>query len=198
MPKTLDENKEMMIIQSARELFGKFGYKKTTIDDIAQAASIAKGTVYIYFQNKKQLLVRIGMQSLLQSQDKLEQELADSDDEAWKFKQIIARRAEDLYAFAEQFPDALEIIPFLEHEELVREGGDKYFGKVISMLHNTLTAGVEKNIFQVDDVSSFIDNTCFMSRAFEPPYKKVGSQEQLQHHIHLYTDTLLNSIRKIK
>ena len=44
--------KRLRILGAATDLFAKQGYRKTNIDDIARAAGIAKGTVYLYFKNK--------------------------------------------------------------------------------------------------------------------------------------------------
>lgn len=40
------------IVLAALELFTRYGYRKTSIDDIAQAAQVAKRTVYLHFENK--------------------------------------------------------------------------------------------------------------------------------------------------
>ncbi len=45
------------ILRAATELFIAYGYKKTTVDDVAAAAGVAKGTVYLYYQNKAELFV---------------------------------------------------------------------------------------------------------------------------------------------
>jgi AcrR family transcriptional regulator len=45
------------IIRNALRIFAKRGYFKTTVDDIAQAAGLAKGTVYLYFKDKQDLYV---------------------------------------------------------------------------------------------------------------------------------------------
>lgn len=37
------------------ELFGKLGYKKTSVNDIAKSVNISKAMIFKYFQNKKQL-----------------------------------------------------------------------------------------------------------------------------------------------
>lgn len=43
------------ILQAARTVFARQGYANTLIDDIASAAGIAKGTVYLYFASKEQI-----------------------------------------------------------------------------------------------------------------------------------------------
>ena len=43
------------ILASATETFARFGYRKTSIDDIARRAGIGKGTVYLHFESKEEL-----------------------------------------------------------------------------------------------------------------------------------------------
>lgn len=45
-----------MLIEAAGKLFVQKGYEATTMDEIAAAASFAKGTLYHYFTNKAELL----------------------------------------------------------------------------------------------------------------------------------------------
>jgi AcrR family transcriptional regulator len=45
------------ILQAATELFVAHGYRKTSVEEIARAAGVAKGTVYLYYQNKAELLL---------------------------------------------------------------------------------------------------------------------------------------------
>ncbi len=51
--------KEMKILEAAKELFLRYGVKKTTIDDIANQAGIAKGSVYLVFTSKEELFTRL-------------------------------------------------------------------------------------------------------------------------------------------
>src|SRR6266566_7890478 len=47
------------IVLAALELFTRYGYRKTSIDDIAQAAQVAKRTVYLHFENKAAVFLAI-------------------------------------------------------------------------------------------------------------------------------------------
>lgn len=49
--------KRARILASATELFVRFGYRKTSIDEVARAAGVAKGTVYLYYRNKAELVL---------------------------------------------------------------------------------------------------------------------------------------------
>ncbi len=48
--------KKDQIIGAAVQVFAKKGFAKTTINDIAHAAGIGKGTVYEYFSNKEEII----------------------------------------------------------------------------------------------------------------------------------------------
>jgi len=54
---TLPEGKQITVLNAAFSCFGKNGYKKTSIADIAAAAGIAKASVFQYFGSKKELYV---------------------------------------------------------------------------------------------------------------------------------------------
>ncbi|MCO4773384.1 MAG: TetR/AcrR family transcriptional regulator [Deltaproteobacteria bacterium] len=49
--------KRRRILRVATEQFVLYGYRRSSIDAIARAAHVAKGTVYLYFTNKAELLV---------------------------------------------------------------------------------------------------------------------------------------------
>jgi len=51
--------KPTAVLLAGLELFAKYGYRKTSIDDIASAAQVAKRTVYLHFENKAAVFLAI-------------------------------------------------------------------------------------------------------------------------------------------
>jgi AcrR family transcriptional regulator len=51
------ENRRELILQTAHQLFDHYGFEKTTLEDIAKAAGIGKGTIYLDFANKDEILM---------------------------------------------------------------------------------------------------------------------------------------------
>ncbi len=43
------------ILDAASELIQRWGYNKTTIDDIAKQAGVAKGTIYLHWKTREDL-----------------------------------------------------------------------------------------------------------------------------------------------
>ena len=52
-----EARKRRAILAAGYQLFLQHGYKKASVDDIAKKAHVAKGTVYLYFKNKAELLM---------------------------------------------------------------------------------------------------------------------------------------------
>ncbi|MDT3404170.1 TetR/AcrR family transcriptional regulator [Mucilaginibacter terrae] len=59
------------IKRSAQELFRKFGYHKTSVNEIAKRTKIAKATIYKYFESKEAILHSLLMDYIQVSVDEL-------------------------------------------------------------------------------------------------------------------------------
>lgn len=54
-----EKEPRVRILQAAQRLFARQGYEATTTRDLAQAASVAEGTLFRHFPNKKAILVEV-------------------------------------------------------------------------------------------------------------------------------------------
>lgn len=60
MLRKVDKNeKKRAIALAAIPLLGEFGLAKTSVESIALAANVAKGTVYLYFKTKEEIILEI-------------------------------------------------------------------------------------------------------------------------------------------
>src|SRR5438552_9457566 len=53
------EERRRDILAAGLTAFGSKGFNETTVDEVAQAAGVAKGTVYLYFDSKEHLLLAL-------------------------------------------------------------------------------------------------------------------------------------------
>lgn len=70
--------KEEIIVESARKLFNKYGYKRVSMDEIAKEAGVTKRTVYAYFSSKEDLL-KYFINEEIQNMKKLVDEIDEED-----------------------------------------------------------------------------------------------------------------------
>lgn len=97
-----DTRKHTLIANAAAALFAKYGYKKTTIDEIVAAADISKGLFYHYYSNKKELYLELYDTYTKLLSDSIAKEIdTDNMDFFDRLKQISHLRI----AFINQYPD---------------------------------------------------------------------------------------------
>ena len=66
------ETKRMAILDAAMSQFDRQGYASTTIDDVAAAAGISKGSVYNYFHSKQDLFTQLFNRAMQQDEADVE------------------------------------------------------------------------------------------------------------------------------
>jgi AcrR family transcriptional regulator len=67
------EFRTLEILNAARSLFARKGFTGTTMDDIAEEAGLAKGTLYLYFSSKQDIYLKalqVAVASLIEQTDK--------------------------------------------------------------------------------------------------------------------------------
>jgi AcrR family transcriptional regulator len=93
MPKTFtDKEKEIIrntLIIEGRELFSKYGLKKTSITELTNKAGIAQGTFYNFFESKEELYFEILEQEESNSSKYLENILKNSTSAKESIKKLI-------------------------------------------------------------------------------------------------------------
>lgn len=138
-----DEQKRQLIIDTAARLFATQPFHKVRLEDIAAAAKLGKGTLYIYFENKEDLyftLLYEGFGQMVQRlRDQLERDPhAPAPD---RLRQIVAA----LVAFAFQNPHFFELIRTAggvpgQYEQKWREKGRNLH----RLIEETVRGGVER------------------------------------------------------
>lgn len=69
------DDRRKKIIANAARLFSAKGYHGTTVDEIVQATGIAKGTFYLYFESKEDLLVEVIKNLIDETLQKIDEKL---------------------------------------------------------------------------------------------------------------------------
>lgn len=77
---TVDSNsmRKEIILDAAEEVFSQYGYDGARVDAIAQAAGIAKGTIYLYFSSKQELFISLIEARTKEFEELLEERLSDA------------------------------------------------------------------------------------------------------------------------
>ncbi len=135
---TLNERKQKRregIIRGAIVVIGQKGYNRTKIIDIAREANVADGTIYLYFDNKDDLLIKVFDETLEKRLNQLKEQIEPIEDklerldkflllhtdiykehpEELRFFALEARQSPEFY---NRYPD---FSPFSEYKKYVLE-----------------------------------------------------------------------------
>ncbi len=149
--------KRDIILDAAEEIFSEKGFHLATVDEIAQKAGVAKGTIYLYFKDKLDLFLSTMERKLIEMVSKLEEVEAEVDDPVEAIAQIIALHFE----FAKSHE---RLIQHMTPEKfkppadrfhgnrmpLVREKIFRPINRSIELIERCIRRGQEKGVFKPD------------------------------------------------
>ena len=142
-----DQNREI-ILKIAREIFSKYGYKKTTLDDIANAVRKGKSSLYYYFKSKEDLFQAVIMKEVDILAHELEIVINRNTDPVDKLRDYILTKLTTFRSLA-NFYHAIEndvmAVGFIDEVKL------RYEQDEIRMIKRILIEGVRKNEFEIYD-----------------------------------------------
>ncbi len=190
-----EREKRERILRSARDLFLHYGLKKTTIEEIARAAGIGKGTVYLYFKTKEEILKHIGFDQFRSSLAGLQERLRRIPRTEERFRLIMKMKPLEIYEFAQEHPHAKELLPFITEREIEASGYGDSFRTYHTLLQTSLEEGVRQGEFHTEDPAAVVNHIHFMSAAFLPGNCQM-SRESLEEMVDRFTDLVLCSLQK--
>lgn len=142
-----DQNREN-ILKIARTIFSKYGYKKTTLDDIANAVRKGKSSLYYYFKSKEDLFQAVIMKEVDILAHELEIVINRNTDPVDKLRDYILTKLATFRSLA-NFYLAIEndvmAVGFIDEIKL------RYEQDEIRMIKRILIEGVRKNEFEIYD-----------------------------------------------
>ncbi|MFP4975928.1 TetR/AcrR family transcriptional regulator [Paenibacillus sp. CN-4] len=68
-------DRRQQVLEAAAKSFSLFGYKATTMDQVARIANVGKGTIYTFFTNKEELFDEILLDVLVEMKEIAEREV---------------------------------------------------------------------------------------------------------------------------
>jgi AcrR family transcriptional regulator len=158
MPRPADPDVSERIIQSAMQLFMHYGYRKTTMDDIAREACVAKGSLYLHFSNKAAVLTEVIRIHAQKNLDNLKQQVCKQNNPELGLKTFIVGKALGAYDLLERSHHAEDLLmPGLTQEDLPRPPLE-VARQFLLCLQEQIEMGVKRNIFKCANPQKIVEN----------------------------------------
>ncbi len=141
-------DKREAILRAAIKVFAQKGYFNSKVADIAGAAGIADGTVYLYFKSKNEILHSIFDRAMEEFISEGKREIAEIDDAAERLRRIAQLHLEKLGADRD-----LAIVFQVElrgSTKFMEEFSAAGFAEYLSIIHRTIEDGQKSGAFRTD------------------------------------------------
>ena len=165
MARIIDKDeKRANIALSAIKLFCEKGIQQTSIDEIAKSAEVAKGTIYLYFKNKEEIVFTIWDILSAQHQETFQKNITVNMSAKEKILEYF-----NFNECQEEF-DKEQILILFQHfvssmlidkTKLYTAYFESFFQRDYEYVFKYLQEGVIKGEFQIDDID-MLSNTIIM------------------------------------
>jgi AcrR family transcriptional regulator len=143
------EEARMKIIEIARNIFTHFGFKKTTMEEIALATRKGKSSIYYYFNSKEDIFKAVVEKEAEELKAELYKKIADIEDPIERLKIYITVRMRKLNKLT-NFYTALKS-DYLSNLEFIEQIRKSYDLDEVRVVAGIIQEGIKKGKFSVDD-----------------------------------------------
>ncbi|GAB4169006.1 MAG: TetR/AcrR family transcriptional regulator [Calditrichia bacterium] len=172
-----NQDKKYEIKNAARQLFHRFGLHKTNMDDIAQAAGMAKPTLYYYYKSKEDLFNEIVLEDSIEFLNNIQKQVPPNlpaDQKLQKFMELVYINLEEMAGQISVVD--VHICHSLPHGEPIVQK----IGQIASdYIKPVLEEGIKANIFSITNVDVTIKSLLMMTHFLNIPWiKEVPKKER--------------------
>lgn len=181
----VSEERKAQIINAAEDVFTQKGFNEARMDDIADETGLSKGTLYLYFKSKDDLITAI-LDRMFQFEFKQMADLNSANlsaaDTIWKMTDILAK---DILGFMRLAPIVYQFLALAFRNKYVQKALKKYINQYIDMITPIIEQGIKSGEFRKVDarevaiaISAIIEGTLLLwvyDRDLVEPEKHIRS-----------------------
>jgi TetR/AcrR family fatty acid metabolism transcriptional regulator len=139
-------DKYQRIIHAATKVFAKKGFFHAKVSDIAKEAQVADGTIYIYFENKDDILISLFEEQMKAVLDNMVVQISKENDPVKKLRRFALTHLQ----LIEQSKSMAEIIQveLRQSSKFMKEYKNEKFSQYLDLIADIIQEGQRKGIFK--------------------------------------------------
>jgi len=142
------ENKHTKIISAATKVFAKKGFFTARISDIAKEAKVADGTIYLYFNNKYDILLSVFEEEIGKIVNKTQKLIGKTDDPVEMLRIYVIQHLTSM----KKNRNLAEVIQIelRQTNKVIKEYRDNKFSAYVGIVGDIIQRGQETGFFRED------------------------------------------------
>jgi len=137
------------IVHVASKIFTRFGFRKTSMEEIAMAAGMGKSSIYYYFKSKEEIFKAVVEKEADELREDLRQEIRKYDDPIDQLKTYVLFRMHKIKTVT-NFYDALKS-EHLSHLVFIEKIRNRFDQEEIKIVRQILQRGIDRSQFIISD-----------------------------------------------
>jgi TetR/AcrR family fatty acid metabolism transcriptional regulator len=144
--KTADKHSK--IIRAATKVFAKKGFFNARISDIAKEAKVADGTIYLYFNNKYDMLLSVFEEKIGKLVDQINSQIEKEEDPRRMLELFIANHLREM----KKNKNLAEVIQIelRQTNKMIKDYRNNKFSEYLNIISTIIKEGQKKNVFRQD------------------------------------------------
>ncbi len=183
-----------IILETARNIFKRFGFAKTSIGDIAVAARKGRRTIYTYFESKEDIYKAVIEKEVDVLRTKLIDVIFAESTAEEKLKGYMITRMVTINELANYY-EALRN-DYLQDFKIIENIREDFDNQEINMISEILTEGGENNEFKIENINLTAKAIVIALKGFEIPFFIEKVDKDIEGQLNSLIDILFNGILK--
>ncbi|MDR0962016.1 MAG: TetR/AcrR family transcriptional regulator [Mediterranea sp.] len=156
------------LVDVARQLFARMGIENTTMNDIALASEKGRRTLYTYFRSKEDIYTAVVESELDILSDTMRKVVEKNISPDQKIIEMIYTRLDTIKDVV--YRNGTLRADFFRDIWRVEKVRKRFDANEIMLFRKVLTEGVERGIFQIDDIGITAELVHYCVKGIEVPY----------------------------
>jgi len=187
---------EVLIVETASKIFSRFGFSKTTMDEIAKHIHKAKGLLYYHFRSKEMLFNEVLRKELGEVKIELARIVESNVDSLSAFKEYMLTRLK-LLQKAANYHETLKA-DFFEKFHFVIDVMEDFADFERNQLTNILKKGKKEGLFDFKNIGSTVNIIMMILHGIEIPFFLQHKYPEYESTIEELAILMVNSLKDQK
>jgi len=147
------------IIGAATKVFARKGFFHAKVSDIAKEAQVADGTIYLYFENKDDILISLFEEQMKAVLDNMVQQISEENDAINKIEKFALTHLR----LIEHNKNMAEIIQveLRQSSKFMKEYKNEKFMQYLNLISDVIREGQEQGVFRKDIIPDIAKRAFF-------------------------------------
>ncbi len=182
------------VIVTAGQIFSRYGFRKTTMDEIARELKMGKSSIYYYFESKEEIFEAVVLYEANILRNELTTAIKSVESPVDKMKNYVFVRMKAFEKLSNYYNAIFD--KNLDHFDFIETIRSRYDREELAILRLLIWHGVRKNVFNVanSEYTALAIQTTL--KGLEVPLFWMKKEVNIQNRLNAILDVLFNGILK--